>query len=499
MSHIVNILAFSSLVGAILVIGKLFYNVYFHPLRHYPGPKLWVATRLAWAHAMQSGVYHHRLHELHAVYGPVVRIAPDELSYINAEAWKDIYGNRNIPKNRIWAGQEEEHHPISIVSIDEATHLRNRRALTGAFTEHAIAEHAPVLEGLVSLMIQKFRDAAAHGQDRAVVDIVDWLNFLTFDISGALSFGESFHSVANGVAHPWVEISCSFGKGIALLASINFFRPLNKALKLAMPKKIMEKMEYHKGLAHEKFLQRLSMESKTKAQDYVGSIMTYNEEKGEVKIPKEEIEANMTLLIFAGSETSSTAMAAVFSELLQNRVAMEKVQAELRSTFESEDQITIASTAKLEYLTAVIQEGLRMGPPAAVGLPRVVPQCGEFISGKHVPAGTFVAVNQYPAFRSASNFTQPDSFVPERFLANSPFPSDRVDVFEPFLLGRHKCIGQKLAWAVMRLTLANILFTFDLTAVEEVGDFGQQKTYIFWEKRPLKVKLQLYEHERSSQ
>jgi hypothetical protein len=43
------------------------------------------------------------------------------------------------------------------------------------------------------------------------------------------------------------------------------------------------------------------MAKKTNAQDYVGSIITYNEEKGEVKIPKEEIKANMALLIFAGA------------------------------------------------------------------------------------------------------------------------------------------------------------------------------------------------------
>ena len=83
------------------------------------------------------------------------------------------------------------------------------------------------------------------------------------------------------------------------MASINFLYPLNKVLKLAMPKAVLEKMRYHKQLVHEKFLQRLGMEQKAKAQDYVGSIMTYNEDKGEVKIPKAEIEANMTLLILS--------------------------------------------------------------------------------------------------------------------------------------------------------------------------------------------------------
>ena len=43
----------------------------------------------------------------------------------------------------------------------------------------------------------------------------------------------------------------------------------------------------------------------------------------------------------------------------------------------------------------------------------------------------------------------------------------------------------------MRLTLARLIFTFDLQAMEELRDFGEQKTYIFWEKRPLKVLVRL--------
>jgi cytochrome P450 len=324
---------------------------------------------------------------MHERYGPVVRVAPNELSFIDPEAWKDIYSNRNIHKDATWTGNEEKDHPISIVSTDEATHLRNRRALIGAFTEHAVAEHATILEDLVETMIQRFKAATNTANIQASLNVVDWLNWLTFDISGALSFGESFGSVKSGRAHPWVDISCNFGKGIALMASINFFYPLNRILKLAMPNAVMEKMRYHKQLVHEKFLQRLSMEQKAKAQDYVGSIMAYNEEKGEVKIPKEEIEANMTLLIFAGSETTSSAMAAILTELLRNPSALENATNEVRSAFASEEDITVASVAKLEYLTAAIQEGIRMGPPAGIGVPRVTPKEGATILGQLVPRG----------------------------------------------------------------------------------------------------------------
>lgn len=68
-----------------------------------------------------------------------------------------------------------------------------------------------------------------------------------------------------------------------------------------------------------------------------------------------------------------------------------------------------------------------------------------------------------------------------------------MDAFEPFLTGRHKCIGQKLAMTIMRLTLARLVYAFDLKAVEVMRDFGDQNTYIFWEKKPVKVELKLRE------
>ncbi|KAF2010740.1 benzoate 4-monooxygenase cytochrome-like protein P450 [Aaosphaeria arxii CBS 175.79] len=493
MLHVFTIIldyaAFCSIILVTGIVVKVLYNLYLHPLRHYPGPRLWAATRLTWTCSMQSGNFHRHLRDLHDRYGPVVRIAPDELSYTDARAWKDIYGNRNIFKNRIWAGQEEATHPLSIVSTDEATHVRNRRALMGAFTEHAVIEHAPILESLVDTMIQNFKQDAIKNQGRIIVNISDWLNFLAFDISGALSFGESFGSVKQGYAHPWVEISCSFGKGIAMMASINYFRPLDKLMKYVIPAKVLEKMQYHKQLVHEKLMQRLAMEHKAKSQDFVGSIMAYNEEKGEVKIPMDEVEANMTVLIFAGSETTATAMVSIFMQLLKNPERMERVQKEIRDAFATEEDIKIANLSHLDYLTAVIEEGIRLGPPAAVGQPRVTPKEGEMIAGKWVPGNTYLAVNQFPTFRSATNFTNPDSFIPERFLPSSPYPNDKIASFEPFLLGRHKCVGQKLAWAEMRITLARILYAFDIKATVPPGDFGDQRTFIFWEKKKLDIEL----------
>lgn len=99
-------------------------------------------------------------------------------------------------------------------------------------------------------------------------------------------------------------------------------------------------------------------------------------------------------------------------------------------------------------------------------------------------------VNQYPMNRSKHNFEKPDVFMPERFLSSSP-TRDNLSAFQPFLLGRHSCIGQSLAYAEMRLILARLIYAFDfqLADPKDVWEWSTQKTFILWEKEPLKVFL----------
>ena len=66
---------------------------------------------------------------------------------------------------------------------------------------------------------------------------------------------------------------------------------------------------------------------------------------------------------------------------------MEKLVKEIRSTFTSEDDITIESLQQMPYLHACLEEGLRVYPPVPTGLPRTTPEGGAPISGKWVPEG----------------------------------------------------------------------------------------------------------------
>lgn len=68
------------------------YNLLFHPLRSFPGPWYYKASRFWYCFQLARGNLYLEIRRLHDVYGDVVRIAPNELSYNNAEAWSAIYG-----------------------------------------------------------------------------------------------------------------------------------------------------------------------------------------------------------------------------------------------------------------------------------------------------------------------------------------------------------------------------------------------------------------------
>jgi hypothetical protein len=78
---------------ALKSVAHIIYNLYFHPLSKYPGPKLWTAFEVARTIGRMRGDFDLQIVEAHRKHGEVVRIGVDELSFINPSAWKDIYGH----------------------------------------------------------------------------------------------------------------------------------------------------------------------------------------------------------------------------------------------------------------------------------------------------------------------------------------------------------------------------------------------------------------------
>ena len=153
----------------------------------------------------------------------------------------------------------------------------------------------------------------------------------------------------------------------------------------------------------------------------------------------QELTAQAGMLVRAGSETTATAMSGLTYYLCSNPRVYGKLAREIRETFSSYDQINGQSTGSLPYLSAVVDEGLRLYPPIAMGLPRVSP--GETVDGIFVPQGAIVYVSSWAATHSEKNFRRPFEFIPERWIGSEC--SDEKSASQPFSLGARGCLGRK--------------------------------------------------------
>jgi len=459
---------------------------------------LWAISRIPYVYTLVKGDLTQRTNQLHQRYGHIVRLAPNELSFIDARAWQDIYshhqGQPNFPKNPLWMapGDNGIH---SILSANDADHARYRRLLSHAFSERALRQQEHLLQSYIDLLVHRLQQRASS-PDTAVVDLVKWLNFTTFDIVGDLSLGESFHCLEDGEYHGWVAILFTQFKAAALLVSLRLLG-LGKPLRMLLPRSLLKKRTEHANIANERIHRRLDQGvlGDSRENDFMTYVLRYNDDKG-MSVP--EIEATMRMLVVVGSETTATALSGIIGNLLRNPDTMIGLKEEIRTSFRHPSEICSERVINLPHLSAVIEEGLRLCPPVALGMPRVVPPHGAQVSGQWLPGGTFVSASGFSSNRSSLNFPHsPSAFDPSRWLSDSPtakvgHPSSpsSSSAFNPFSLGPRNCLGRNLAYLEMRLILAHLLWAFDFRAEGPVDKWEDQKTWILWEKRPLNVRLE---------
>lgn len=139
-----------------------------------------------------------KIKELHDIYAPVVRIAPNELSFISTEAWDDIYVDKTyaLERGAIFYGFLGQN---TILGASHDAHARMRRVLSPAFRSSAVRSYGENMRRYVHLLVKRlgFLDknkACAERSDavsrhEAIVHMVCWLNFVSFDMAGNLVFG----------------------------------------------------------------------------------------------------------------------------------------------------------------------------------------------------------------------------------------------------------------------------------------------------------------------
>jgi len=156
-----------------------------------------------------------------------------------------------------------------------------------------------------------------------------------------------------------------------------------------------------------------------------------------------ELRDHLVTLLAVGHETTATALAWVLERMTRHPAVMARARAGL----DRQDDA---------YLEAVINETLRVRP-VTMDIARTTSRESE-IGGHLLPVGTMVALSLSLLHSSPAIYTDPGSFIPERFLDVTPAPYH----FLPFGGGTHRCLGASFAMMEMTAILRSILRLADL-------------------------------------
>jgi cytochrome P450 len=154
------------------------YNVYFHPLSNYPGPLLAAASSLWYHRALAQGTIAQDFLALHEKYGEIVRITPDELSYVNPENWREIYGKKPGKDKQELVKDQRYHDTVkpatTLLTADWDEHSYYRKILSNTFSDRTLKEQEYVLHDFANLLIKKLHEECEEG--KKPLNMVDWWN-----------------------------------------------------------------------------------------------------------------------------------------------------------------------------------------------------------------------------------------------------------------------------------------------------------------------------------
>jgi hypothetical protein len=152
-----NLAGIVSLLAVTYVLGLAFFRLYLSPLAKFPGPK-WAAVT-SWYQRyfdliaeQHGGQFPKEIRRMHEQYGPIVRIAPDELHIDDPEYWHEVYGNSSTSKpiDKQAKLQDRFGLPGAIFSTPEAElHRTRRHAMAGFFSRPNLRETQGRINALV--------------------------------------------------------------------------------------------------------------------------------------------------------------------------------------------------------------------------------------------------------------------------------------------------------------------------------------------------------------
>ncbi|CAN1164013.1 Cytochrome P450 81C13 [Linum perenne] len=205
------------------------------------------------------------------------------------------------------------------------------------------------------------------------------------------------------------------------------------------------------------------------------------------------LNSTIMMMFVAGTETSSITLEWAMALLLDNPQVMNKLKNEIDNTIGNGRLMKEQDIPKLPYLKCVINETLRLYPPA----PLLLPHCSSdscTVEGYQIPKDTALMVNVWAMQRDPKLWKEADKFVPERFeeeLNDHIMDSEEGGGYKyaPFGVGRRACPGEGMGLNLVSLALGSLVQCFEWHKVgTEVEDMSAGVGIAMFKSKPLEAK-----------
>ncbi|KAK1759960.1 hypothetical protein QBC47DRAFT_338479 [Echria macrotheca] len=193
-------------------------------------------------------------------------------------------------------------------------------------------------------------------------------------------------------------------------------------------------------------------------------VKTLFEDGAKYNLPVAELSGLTGNLFGAGADTSSSTLVTFVLACCAFPDAMKKAQAEIDAVVGPARSPHWDDSPRLPYVNAFVREVFRWRSVAIIGGQPHSPTQDDSYRGWHIPAGAWVQGNVWAIHHHEREFPDPDRFCPDRFIEghelHRPFPNEKG--YMTFGWGRRVCSGQALAEQGTWITVARLLWGFDI-------------------------------------
>jgi cytochrome P450 len=363
-----------------------------------------------------------------AKYGPIFKshiFGSPTIFLSGATANTFLFANENKyfeaawpPSTRILLG------PASLAVQGGTFHRDRRKLLFQAFQPRALASYIPQMEEITQRYLDKWE------KEKKITWYPEVRSY-TFDIASTLFVG--------GDRQTYPDIFHYFEDWNAGLFSIPLNFPwTNFGKALRSREKLLKEIE-------KIILKRQQTEQL--GEDALGLLLQAKDENGQ-GLELAELKDQILLLLFAGHETLTSAIASFCLLMSQYPDICQKIRAE-QEQVNLEFPLTLDSLKSLTYLDQVLKEVLRFLPPIGGGFRKVIADC-EF-QGYQFPKNWLVQYQIGATHRDRDFYTEPDQFDPERFNPERAEDKQQSFGYVTFGGGLRECLGKEFARLEMKI------------------------------------------------